>query len=170
MLTIHKASAGSGKTFTLAREYIKLILGLKNNETGEYLLRRGDNDGFRSVLAITFTNKATEEMKNRIIKELALLSDTRSESAHREELMKILHCGAGDLAEASGRALRNMLFNYNGFHVSTIDAFSSSYSKLLPTKPTSTATIISNSTIIMWWPAPWRRCMRNSTTNTPTAT
>lgn len=123
MLTIHKASAGSGKTFTLAREYIKLILGLKNNETGEYRLRRGDNDGFRSVLAITFTNKATEEMKNRIIKELALLSDTRSESAHREELMKILHCGAGDLAEASGRALRNMLFNYNGFHVSTIDAF-----------------------------------------------
>ena len=71
MLQIHKASAGSGKTFTLTREYIKLLLGrkvrLKNGEE-RYALRHSVNYGFGkpkaqgSILAVTFTNKATEEM------------------------------------------------------------------------------------------------------------
>ena len=52
-LTVYKASAGSGKTFTLATEYIRLVV---DNPTS-----------FRNILAVTFTNKATEEMKMRIL-------------------------------------------------------------------------------------------------------
>ncbi len=55
-LTVYKASAGSGKTFTLAIEYIKLLI---NNPTS-----------YRNTLAVTFTNKATEEMKMRILSQL----------------------------------------------------------------------------------------------------
>ncbi|WP_301710370.1 UvrD-helicase domain-containing protein, partial [uncultured Duncaniella sp.] len=75
MIDIYKASAGSGKTFTLAREYIKFILGHKN-EQGLYELNRPGStpSGHRNVLAMTFTNKATEEMKSRIIHELAVLA------------------------------------------------------------------------------------------------
>ena len=56
MLTIYKASAGSGKTFTLSVEYIRLLLK--------------DPTSYRRILAVTFTNKATEEMKTRILKDL----------------------------------------------------------------------------------------------------
>ena len=55
-LTVYKASAGSGKTFTLAVEYIKLLI--KNPMS------------FKNILAVTFTNKATEEMKMRILSQL----------------------------------------------------------------------------------------------------
>ena len=55
-LTVYKASAGSGKTFTLAVEYIKLLV--KNPLS------------YRNILAVTFTNKATEEMKMRILSQL----------------------------------------------------------------------------------------------------
>ena len=55
-LTVYKASAGSGKTFTLAVEYIKLLV---KNPTS-----------YRNILAVTFTNKATEEMKMRILSQL----------------------------------------------------------------------------------------------------
>ncbi len=55
-LTVYKASAGSGKTFRLAVEYIKLLMANPN--------------GFKNILAVTFTNKATEEMKTRILSQL----------------------------------------------------------------------------------------------------
>ena len=55
-LTVYKASAGSGKTFTLAKEYMVLVIQ--------------DPSSYRNILAVTFTNKATEEMKNRILSKL----------------------------------------------------------------------------------------------------
>ena len=73
MLTIHKASAGSGKTYQLAREYIKYILGKKTDE-GNYTLEPVQGERHRKLLAITFTNKATEEMKRRIVHQLAVLA------------------------------------------------------------------------------------------------
>ncbi len=76
MLSIYKASAGSGKTFTLAYEYIKLLLGHRKND-GKYTLRSRNGDKHRNILAITFTNKATEVMKERIVQELSALSKSQ---------------------------------------------------------------------------------------------
>ena len=61
-LKILKASAGSGKTYSLARKYISL------------LLESQDRYAYRHILAVTFTNKATDEMKGRILKELHVLA------------------------------------------------------------------------------------------------
>ena len=66
MLHIYKASAGSGKTYTLTLEYIKLLLGYRD-EQGRYRLYRKSDAQHRRILAVTFTNKATEEMKHRIV-------------------------------------------------------------------------------------------------------
>ena len=83
MLQIHKASAGSGKTYTLTRQYLKLLLGEKvasGERKGCYRLRPLESYGYGKpkahgqILAVTFTNKATEEMTGRIINELATLA------------------------------------------------------------------------------------------------
>lgn len=127
MIQIYKASAGSGKTFTLAREYIKLVLGHKD-ESGRYRLRkRGGPPQHGSVLAITFTNKATEEMKGRIIHELAVMAGVEKgwtdPSPYEKELCATFGCGAEALSEAAGEALKDLLYDFNRFNVSTIDSF-----------------------------------------------
>ena len=72
MLNIIKASAGSGKTFTLAKEYITLLLGHTDNN-GKWVLNdpKRTSNAHKRILAITFTNKATEEMKLRILSRLS---------------------------------------------------------------------------------------------------
>ncbi len=126
MIEIYKASAGSGKTFTLTREYIKFILGSKD-EAGCYRLNKGDNAAHKSVLAITFTNKATEEMKGRIIHELAVIAGAepgwQNPSPYLDYLCKTFSCSESELAESAGKALRALLFDFDKFNVSTIDAF-----------------------------------------------
>ena len=126
MINIYKASAGSGKTFTLAREYIKLILGYKDEE-GRYRLNRRGGGAHRSVLAITFTNKATEEMKTRIIHELAVIAGLEKgwtkESPYSADLCSTFNCSREDLRATAARALRDLLYDFNFFSVSTIDSF-----------------------------------------------
>ena len=126
MINIYKASAGSGKTYTLAREYIKLILGHKDEE-GNYRLNRRSGGAHRSVLAITFTNKATEEMKTRIIHELAVIAGLEKgwtkESPYACELCETFRCSRDELRNAAARALRDLLYDFNFFSVSTIDSF-----------------------------------------------
>lgn len=126
MINIYKASAGSGKTYTLAREYIKLILGHKDEE-GNYRLNRGSRFAHRSVLAITFTNKATEEMKTRIIHELAVIAGLEKgwvkESPYAAELCSDFRCSRSELGAAAAKALRDLLYDFNFFSVSTIDSF-----------------------------------------------
>ncbi len=126
MINIYKASAGSGKTFTLAREYIKLILGYKD-EDGRYRLNRRGGGAHRSVLAITFTNKATEEMKTRIIHELAVIAGLEKgwtkESPYSDDLCSTFNCSREDLRTTAARALRDLLYDFNFFSVSTIDSF-----------------------------------------------
>lgn len=127
MINIYKASAGSGKTFTLAREYIKLILGHKA-EDGRYVLNPpGAASGHRRVLAMTFTNKATEEMKSRIIHELAVLAgcerDWDKGSPYEKDLCEIFACTPERLGQAAGDALRGLLYDFSRFSVSTIDSF-----------------------------------------------
>lgn len=127
MITIYKASAGSGKTFNLARQYIKLILGHKTEE-GNYVLNRpGARSGHRAVLAMTFTNKATEEMKSRIIHELAVLAGSEKgwdkKSPYEETLCKDFGCSPEQLADAARDALYGLLYDFSRFSVSTIDSF-----------------------------------------------
>ena len=92
-VSIVKASAGSGKTYRLTQDYIDLLLS-------------GDTQRYKHILAVTFTNKATDEMKSRVIEELDRLS--RSDDAR---------------APQAADRLRRMLHDYTCFSVSTIDKF-----------------------------------------------
>ena len=73
-LTVYKASAGSGKTFTLAKEYMVLVIQ--------------DPSSYRNILAVTFTNKATEEMKNRILSKLYGIANRLDDSRDYLEQIK----------------------------------------------------------------------------------
>ncbi|MDE6334029.1 MAG: UvrD-helicase domain-containing protein, partial [Muribaculaceae bacterium] len=133
MLTIYKASAGSGKTYTLAYEYIKLLLGVRLDD-GRYVLNHSRYLGGATlsrpharILAITFTNKATAEMKDRIIGKLEALAhmpgaDTR-DADYADDLIACFGCTRSELCDVAARALRNLLNDYGRFNVSTIDAF-----------------------------------------------
>lgn len=129
MLTIYKASAGSGKTYTLAYEYIKVLLGINPRTFGRemhYILNAGPHrqpDKHREILAITFTNAATDEMKRRIIRELNLLATSDPGAAYTAKLIAEYGCTPDELADAARKALAEMLFDYGGFNVSTIDSF-----------------------------------------------
>ena len=109
-LTVYKASAGSGKTFTLAVEYIKLLI---ENPTC-----------YRNILAVTFTNKATEEMKMRILSQLYGISKQLPESdAYFQRLIAETGLPSDTIAQRAGYALHLLLHNYNYFRVETIDTF-----------------------------------------------
>lgn len=116
---IYKASAGAGKTHTLVREYLKMAFELGEGSLGEAL---------RSILAITFTNKAAAEMKERILKELRIMASAPADPAGDG-------MGADLLRElgptVSPEALQHMadslyttiLHHYSDLSVSTIDSF-----------------------------------------------
>ena len=109
-LTIYKASAGSGKTFTLSVEYIKLLIK--------------DPQSYRSTLAVTFTNKATEEMKLRILSQLygiwKILPDSKS---YIDKIKEDLDVTEEYMSERAGIALHNIVHNYSYFRIETIDSF-----------------------------------------------
>ena len=109
-LVVYKASAGSGKTFTLAVEYIKMLI---NNPRA-----------YRQILAVTFTNKATTEMKERILSQLFGIwkSDPDSDS-YLKKLMEDTGRSESEIRTAAGTALNYMLHDYSRFRVETIDSF-----------------------------------------------
>ncbi len=120
MLTISKASAGSGKTHKLTGEYLRLLFN------GFY---QGKETPYRRILAVTFTNKATAEMKERIIRELDNLSSGK-ESPYMEQLIPLTGDDnrtavekEADIRKDAGVLLRSVLNDYSGFNVSTIDSF-----------------------------------------------
>ena len=92
-VNVVKASAGSGKTHRLTHDYINLLLS-------------GDENGYKHILAVTFTNKATDEMKSRVIRGLYEISEEGTERS-----------------KEAGRRLRRLLHDYSCFSVSTIDKF-----------------------------------------------
>ena len=111
MLEIMTASAGSGKTYNLALKYIRLLIG------------SSDKYAYRHILAVTFTNKATDEMKGRILKELHILSSDTASSAYLRDLVPDLCPDLESLREKASTVLKNILHDYSAFSVSTIDKF-----------------------------------------------
>ena len=111
MLEIMKASAGSGKTYRLARKYISLLLQSK------------DRYAYRHILAVTFTNKATDEMKGRILKELHVLATSPQESDYHDHFVPAYFPSDSDLQKKAETVLSDMLHDYSAFAVSTIDRF-----------------------------------------------
>ena len=110
-LDLYTASAGSGKTHTLTREYLRLALSTSDPNT------------FRHIQAVTFTNKATAEMKERIIQELYALAKSPEDSPFFAELKQALHLDPEGLKQRAQGALRALLLDYTSFRVRTIDSF-----------------------------------------------
>ncbi|MCD8166305.1 MAG: UvrD-helicase domain-containing protein [Bacteroides sp.] len=109
-LLVYKASAGSGKTFTLAVEYIKLLIE--------------DPKAYQSILAVTFTNKATAEMKERILGQLYGIWKGDGQSvSYLNKLCEETGKDPGYIREMAGKALRHMIHDYSRFRVETIDSF-----------------------------------------------
>ena len=110
-MKILKASAGSGKTYSLTREYIRLLLQSESREA------------YRHVLAVTFTNKATDEMKRRILKELHTLATTPENSPYINDLVPAVMSSRAELKKKAEAMMTGILHDYSSFAVSTIDKF-----------------------------------------------
>ena len=109
-LTVYKASAGSGKTFTLAVEYLKLLIE--------------DPSSYRHILAVTFTNKASEEMKMRILSQLNGLANGYEDSNdYLEKICNELRKDKDFVRERAQKALTFIIHHYQYFRVETIDKF-----------------------------------------------
>lgn len=110
---IYNASAGSGKTFTLVKEYLKILLG-----TGKMF----NAYRFKKILAITFTNKAAAEMKDRVLSNLKAFSNGEKNDM-LEVIQKELSIPFKTIQERSLKIYSNIIQNYSGFNITTIDAF-----------------------------------------------
>lgn len=106
-----------------------MLLG-KKTEGGNYILDKHPNDNHRYILAITFTNKATEEMKSRIVETLDVLASNPDESPYITDLTTMLGASKDDISKSAGIAERQMLEDYTNFNVCTIDTF---FQKILRT-------------------------------------
>lgn len=113
-LILYDASAGSGKTFTLVKEYLIKLLLAENT------------DYYKQILAITFTNKAVGEMKQRIVEQLVAFAkeDSKENPGDMQKLLaEEIHQSHAVIQEKSKRILRHLLHDYSGFSVETIDKF-----------------------------------------------
>jgi ATP-dependent exoDNAse (exonuclease V) beta subunit len=114
--TVYKSSAGSGKTFTLVKEYLRLILP--------------EPADFRHIIAITFTNKAASEMKERILASLKDLAGGPGEQGNPPrndmlpELIRMTKLSEAEIRLKAGEALHRILHDYSDFSIGTIDSFS----------------------------------------------
>jgi ATP-dependent exoDNAse (exonuclease V) beta subunit len=109
---IYNASAGSGKTYALSKAYLKIVLSSPRS--------------FKRILAITFTNKAVNEMKKRILASLFTFSKTTSIKVASPlfiDVMEELDMTQESLKKLSKTTLRELLHNYAFFDISTIDKF-----------------------------------------------
>lgn len=109
-LLVYKASAGSGKTFTLAVQYIRLLIE--------------DPHAYRKILAVTFTNKATAEMKERILSQLyGIATGDPDSDRYIKEILQITPYDETTIRQRAKQALSNMIHDYSRFRIETIDSF-----------------------------------------------
>ncbi len=113
--TVYRSSAGSGKTYTLVKEYLKIILQ--------------DTDSFRNILAVTFTNKAAGEMKQRVLSCLEELAGPEAGSGKATksllpELVEATGLSETELSLKAAEVLKKILHHYSDFSIGTIDSFS----------------------------------------------
>ncbi|WP_300763557.1 exodeoxyribonuclease V subunit beta [uncultured Bacteroides sp.] len=109
-LLVYKASAGSGKTFTLAVQYIRQLIE--------------DPYSYRRILAVTFTNKATTEMKERILSQLyGIATSLKSSDGYLKEIMKTSTKSVDEIRRDANIALKNIVHDYSRFRIETIDSF-----------------------------------------------
>ena len=109
-LLVYKASAGSGKTFTLAVQYIRLLIE--------------DPYAYRRILAVTFTNKATAEMKNRILSQLyGIATRDKASEGYLREIRKGSDKTEEQIRKAANEALHAIIHDYSRFRIETIDSF-----------------------------------------------
>ena len=116
MLSIYKASAGSGKTYTLTREYLKMMLA-------DYRPAADGRLPHSHILAVTFTKKATAEMKERILQSLYTLSVTPKESPYLKDLIRECGLRQDEIQARAQKLMVGILQDYTHFSVSTIDGF-----------------------------------------------
>lgn len=112
--SIYDASAGSGKTYALVKEYLKIILVAHKN------------DAYRNILAITFTNKAVHEMKSRIVgnlSEFAKEEPSRKAQDLMQDLAKETELSIIQIKIKSQQIIKHIIHNYAAFDISTIDKF-----------------------------------------------
>ncbi|MFK5878205.1 MAG: UvrD-helicase domain-containing protein [Flavobacteriaceae bacterium] len=107
---VYNASAGSGKTFTLVKEYLKILLDTD------------DIYRFQNILAITFTNKAAAEMKERVLKNLRDFSEGKQGDLF-EKIKKECNLSEEKIQARSKRVIHSILQNYSAFNITTIDSF-----------------------------------------------
>ena len=100
MIKLLRSSAGSGKTYNLAKTYIRL------------LLQSDDRYAYRHILAVTFTNKATAEMKNRILKELDRLAQAPEKSPYIKEFAPAFG-GVEKVQKRASDMLKDILNDYS---------------------------------------------------------
>ena len=106
-LTLFKSSAGSGKTYTLSKEYLRLSLR--------------STDYYKCILAVTFTNRAAEEMKERVLQFLIAIS--KGEHELIEEFTKELGSKREEIINSAQETLKHILHHYGYFNITTIDTF-----------------------------------------------
>ncbi len=109
MIEVYKASAGAGKTHRLTGEYIELLFAQPY--------------AFKHILAVTFTNKATDEMKQRILQQLHLLSQPGAKSDYLQRIMVYTGKDENWVRSTAKEILISILHDYTSFRVSTIDRF-----------------------------------------------
>lgn len=134
MLELQRASAGSGKTYALAKKFIWYFITIRVGDRANAPRRLRTpaelNDSLSHILAVTFTNKATNEMQQRIVEKLAALAAPNSGKApdYQEDFLRMLEdeghpAPLATLKDTCRKALASLLNNYSDFHVSTIDSF-----------------------------------------------
>lgn len=112
--TVYKASAGAGKTFTLVKEYLKIALNDENHIPVKY----------KRILAITFTNKAASEMKERVLRSLKEIAEKDNNSSEIKKILCTELCiPAHELESKAETLLSSLLHNYSDFSIGTIDGF-----------------------------------------------